>query len=295
MECKGRSTAYCRCVRAAAMAVTIVFVISVPSLAQDFGSIVGTVTDPSQAVIPGAKITVTNELTGVVVRTTATNDAGNYAVPSLPPSVYSVTAEAAGFATVVRSHVTLQAKDVLRADLTLELRSVAQEVTVTAPVVAINTETGERSEGVSANEILPLSINGRSVIQIATLIPGAASQLPSFNVPVGPTSSTSINFNGERQAHNVWSIDGIEDYDRGCGGCIVVVPSQEAIQEFKVETSSATETTGFATGGQIRMVTKSGTSKFHGSLFEINRNTAMAASSFFANASGTSQTCADLQ
>lgn len=269
--------------------VLLLAIISYPAAAQNFGSIVGTVTDPTGAAVPGVKLTISSQLRGITLRTTVTNGDGNYAVPGLPPSVYVIAAEHAGFKMERRSSITLSARSTVRVDFTLSLGSVTQQVLVTAPAVHLQTETGTRGQTISGTEVSSVDTNGRSVIQLATLMPGAASQLPSFNVPVGPTSNTSISFNGEEPDHNVWSIDGVEDYDRGCGGCIVVVPDQAAVQEFKVETSNMGESTGFATGGQIAMVLKSGTDQFHGEAFEFNRNTSMAASTFFANATGAAK------
>ncbi|HEY6291940.1 MAG TPA: carboxypeptidase-like regulatory domain-containing protein [Terriglobia bacterium] len=256
-------------------------------MAQELGSIVGTITDPSGAALPGVTVTVTNEQTGVVARSTTTNDVGNYECPDLTPSVYSVRAEKTGFQTTVQSKIGVEVRGVVRTDLRMTLGAVTQEVTVTATSVHLQTETGTVSQSITGTNIAQIDTNGRSIIQLATLVPGAASTLPSFNTPVGVTANTGIAFNGAEPDHNVWSIDGVENYDRGCGGCVEIVPDQDAIQEFTVLTSNAGQDVGHGTAGHIQMEIKSGTSQFHGEAFEFVRNTSLDASTFFANASNT--------
>ena len=255
--------------------------------AQELGSIVGTVMDPSGAAVPAVAITVTNQNTGVVARSTTTNAEGNYEIPGLPPSTYSVRAEKTGFQSAVHSGIIVEVKGIVRTDLQMVLGSVSQEVTVTAPVVHLQTETGTVSQSISGTNVAEIDTNGRSIIQLAMLVAGAASTLPSFNTPVGVTANTAIYFNGEQADHNVWSVDGAENYDRGCGGCIDISPDQDAIQEFTVLTSNAGQDVGHGSAGHIQMEIKSGTSQFHGEAFEFNRNTDMDASTFFANASST--------
>lgn len=114
----------------------------------------------------------------------------------------------------------------VRVNFSLKIGAVTQEVTVSAPVVHLQTESATISQAVTGTHVAEIDINGRNVVQLATLVPGATGPSPvgSFNTPVGVTANTGINFNGERQGHNVWPIDGMENYDRGCGGCIEVVP-----------------------------------------------------------------------
>ncbi len=256
--------------------------------AQETATIVGTVADSSGAVIPHADVIVTNQNTGTVVRTTVTNDAGNYIVAGLPISTYSVKCQKQGFTSSVHSDLVLNVRSEVRVDFTLAVGMVSTEVTVTASSVHLQTENAAVSEAVTGNHVENLDINGRNFIQLATLVPGAVgpSLVGSLNTPVGVTSNTGINFNGLRQAHNVFSVDGQENYDRGCGGCIEVIPDQDAIQEFKVTTSNAQQDLGFGSAGRVQLEIKSGTSRFHGEAFEINRNRALEAAYFFGNKAG---------
>ncbi|MGH9583635.1 MAG: hypothetical protein ACRD4O_11925, partial [Bryobacteraceae bacterium] len=139
---------------------------------------------------------------------------------------------------------------------------------------------------VNGTQVEALSVNGRNFTSLAALVPGASSTQPSMNTPVGVTSNTSIEFNGMRQSNNVWRMDGQENYDRGCGGCVVVLPSMEAISEFRVQTADTTVGSGFGDAGQINVVTKSGTRHFHGTLWEYFRNEKLDANNFFTNLNG---------
>jgi hypothetical protein len=262
----------------------------IATFGQDLASIVGTVTDPSDAAVPDAKITITSQTTGVS-RAAVTNPTGSYSVPALPIGTYSLRAERAGFQAYVQSGIVLNVRDIVRVDIQLKLGQVTQEVTVQAAATAVKlqTESGEVNELISGRQVSEISINGRNFLQLATLVTGASSQLPSFNVPVGVSANASIAFNGERASHNIWFVDGQENYDRGCGGCITVLPSQDAIQEFKVQASNMAADTGFGTGGQIQVEIKGGTRDFHGTAYEFLRNDALDATSYFANLSGTSK------
>ena len=184
---------------------------------QDLASIVGTVTDPSGAAVPDVNITITNQLTGVS-RTAVTNPIGSYSVPALPIGTYSVRAERTGFQAYAKSGIVLNVRDVVRVDIQLQLGTVTQEVTVRAAAVKLQTESGEVNELISSRQVSEIPINGRNFLQLATLVTGASSQLPSFNVPVGVSANAAIAFNGERASHNIWYVDGQENYDRGCGG-----------------------------------------------------------------------------
>ena len=130
-------------------------------------------------------------------------------------------------------------------------------------------------------------MNARNFLSLAALVPGASSSQPAFNIPVGVSTNAGINFNGTRTSHNVWRVDGQENYDRGCGGCITVLPSIDSIAEFKVGTANTEADTGFGAGGQMNVAIKSGTRNFHGTLWEFVRNDAMDATNFFANLGGS--------
>ena len=125
-----------------------------------------------------------------------------------------------------------------------------------------------------------MAVNGTSLFQLAALAPGASNDITNYkDVPVG--GDTSVSFNGQRTAHNVFMIDGGENYDRGCGGCVTTAPSSEAMAEFRQLTSNYSADYGLSSAGTVTMVIKSGSSKFHGSAWENNRNDAFDARNFF--------------
>jgi hypothetical protein len=253
--------------------------------AQDLGSIVGTVTDPSGAAVPGVTITITNQLRQNVARSVTTNSAGNYSVPDLAVGTYTVRATKSGFTTAVHSDLVLNVRTTVRVNFRLAVGAVTQQVTVRAAAVHLQTENGSLSQAITGSHVASIDTDGRNFVQLATLVPGmsGASLVGSLNVPVGVTANTGLNSNGERQAHNDFSVDGQENYDRGCGGCMEVIPDQGAIQEFRVLSSNSGSDVGFGSGAHIQLELKSGTSQFHGEAFEFNRNTAMDAGDYFDN------------
>jgi len=253
-----------------------------PSFAQQEATILGTVTDATGAAIPNAQVIVTNSATGVS-RTVTTNSAGAYQVPQLEIGTYNVTVRDSGFKTYQRSGVTLNVSATVRVDATLQVGEAAESVTVTAEAVQVQSETNEQSNLISQSEISSLATNGRNVIGLATLGTGVSSALPSFNQPTSVTADNNISFNGERPQHNIWMIDGGENYDRGSGGKISTMPSQNSISEFRVLTSNYSADYGFASGGTVSMILKGGAKAFHGQAWEFLRNDAFDANNYIAN------------
>ncbi len=253
--------------------------------AQEQGTISGLVTDASGSVMPNAHVKVTNELTGLT-REFQTNQSGNYTAPGLIVGKYTVEVTANGFATYKQTGIPINVNDNIRIDAHLQLSSVQQTIEVQANAVQVQAEDATVGQVVNGTQIEALSVNGRNFTSLAALVPGASSTQPALNTPVGVTSNTNISFNGMRQSNNVWRMDGQENYDRGCGGCVVVLPSVEAISEFKVETADAAVSTGFGNAGQVNVATKSGTRDFHGTGWEYIRNEKLDANNFFTNLNG---------
>ncbi|HEV7220810.1 MAG TPA: TonB-dependent receptor [Terriglobales bacterium] len=242
-------------------------------------TIVGTVTDPSGAVIVGAKITATNTATGVV-RTTATNESGQYAMPEVNIGHYDVKAESSGLKVAEQKNIVLQVDDRARVDFQMQVGAATESVTVEAAAVHVQTDTGEISNLITGQQLSNLAVNGTSLFQLAALAPGASNDITNYkDVPVG--GDTNVSFNGQRTAHNVFMVDGGENYDRGCGGCVTTAPSTEAISEFRQLTSNYSADYGLSSAGTVTMAIKSGTSKFHASAWENNRNDALDARNFF--------------
>jgi hypothetical protein len=251
---------------------------SIHAFAQQ-ATIVGTVTDPSGAVIANAKVTATNTETGVV-HTITTNESGQYVLPNNRIGHYDVKAEAPGLKLAEQKGVVLQVGDRARVDFQMQVGAASESVTVEAAAVRTQTDTGEVSNLITGQQISQLAVNGTSLFQLAALAPGASNDITNYkDVPVG--GDTSVSFNGQRTAHNVFMIDGGENYDRGCGGCVTTAPSSEGIAEFRQLTSNYSADFGLSSAGTVTMVLKSGGEKFHGSAWENNRNDAFDARNFF--------------
>ena len=262
----------------------LAFAFAMVAAAQE-ATIVGTVTDQSGAAVPGVQITLTNTATGQV-RHIASNDAGQYVVASLGIGNYDVKAESSGFKTFEQKGVVLNQGDRARIDIALQVGETKESVNVEAIATRVQADSGEVSGVVTGNQVLDLSMNGRNLYELATLIPGASSAIPDFNGPSAQGSSAAISFNGQRPDHNVFLADGGEDYDRGSGGKFEIMPSLDAIAEFRTLTSNYSADYGLGSGATISMVFKSGTKDFHGGMWEFFRNNDLDAANFFTNASG---------
>jgi hypothetical protein len=242
-------------------------------------TIVGTVTDPSGAVVPNVAVVITNTDTGSS-RTIPTNDAGQYVAPDLQIGHYSVKATASGFKAAEQKNIVLNVGDRIRVDFQMTMGAAQETVTVEANAVQVQTDSGERSNLITDQQMSQIAVNGRSIYQLAALTPGAVSQITGFvNTPVG--GNANVEFNGMRQNHNIYLLDGGEDDDRGGAGGMSIAPSTDAIAEFRALTSNYSADYGLSSGGTMTMVLKSGTSQLHASAWEFNRNDYFDARNFF--------------
>jgi hypothetical protein len=253
-------------------------------MAQD-ATIVGTVTDPSGASVPNVKITVTN-LETALVHSAVTSDSGQYAIPELKIGHYDAKAEASGFKVAEQKGLVLQVGDRARIDFQMQLGGAQETVTVEANAIRVQSDSGEQSNVITGQQISQIAVAGRSMYQLAALTPGASSAIGAggmssgeVNTPVG--GDASVEFNGMRQNHNIYLLDGGEDDDRGGAGGMSIAPSSDAIAEFRALTSNYSSDYGLSSGGTMTMVLKSGASTLHASAWEFNRNDAFDARGFF--------------
>ncbi|MGC2231853.1 MAG: carboxypeptidase-like regulatory domain-containing protein, partial [Candidatus Acidiferrum sp.] len=254
-------------------------------------TIVGTVTDPSGAVVPNVAVTLTNTDTGTP-RVIPTNSDGQYVAVDLPIGHYDVKAESKGFKVAERRGIVLTQGDRVRVDFQMQMGAAQETVTVEANAVHVQTDTGEVSNLISGQEVAQISTNGRTIYSLIGLMPGASSNMPDFQSPTPVGGSGAVSFNGLRYAHNIYLLDGGEDDDRGGSGGFSVMPSIDAIGEFRALTSNYSADYGLSSGGTMSMVLKSGTSQFHASAWEFNRNDDFDARNFFNPAP---QTVAELR
>jgi hypothetical protein len=246
-------------------------------------TIVGTVTDSSGSVIPGVQITVTNNETSAI-RHIVSNEAGQYTVPSLVIGKYSVKAEASGFKAAQQNDIVLNVGAVARIDIQLQVGESKESVTVEAVATRVQADSGEVSEVVTGQQVTQLAMNGRNLVGLAELIPGVSSTVADFNGPSAQGSGFTISFNGQRADHNVWMVDGGENYDRGSGGKFNIMPSVDSVAEFRVLTSNYSADYGLNSGATLSLVFKSGTKDFHGGAWEFFRNNDLDAVNYFVNA-----------
>src|SRR6266567_2916617 len=257
-------------------AVLVVLTARVFAQAGATGTILGTVTDSSGAIVSNAKVTVTNTATNVDFRT-VTGSSGDFNAPSLNPGPYKVTVEAPGFEKYLTSNIVLTVNQKVRIDAALKPGAVTETVEASAQAVALNTDSADLSNLVSQQQVEELPLNGRNFMQL--LLVGAGA------VTVGGEQGTmrqgegnAISVNGGRPEGNSYTLDGLVNTDPALVTPAVIL-SQDAIQEFKVESGNYPAEYGFS-ASQINIVSKGGSNKLHGALFEDNRNDAYDALPF---------------
>ncbi len=240
------------------------------------GTITGTITDPTGAVVTKAKIVVQDEATNAT-REAETNGDGDYTVALLPPGRYRISVESPGFRRSVIQNVNLDVDQTRRVDFALVVGAATEEVTVTDTPPIVQTDTSTLGQVVNNHLVQNLPLNERNFLSFALLAPG--SELPAEGSQ-NSTQGGSINVNGARDQSNNFLLDGLDNNDPYLNQ-YVALPSIDAIQEFKVQTSDYSAEYGRASGAQVNVVLKSGTNDFHGTLFEFFRNREMDAKNYF--------------
>src|SRR5216683_1310415 len=254
---------------------------------QASGSLSGTVSDKTGSVVTGAKVTITSQSTGVA-RDAKTDDTGHYLVPLLPVAEYTIRVESQGFRPSEQKDIRLQVDEHREVNFTLAPGAVTENVEVSATEVAVRTSDPTLGQVITSQQVAQLPLNGRNFVQLATLTPGTTQETnPDSFFNGGPSSevstrgSFSLSVGGSRASSTDWLLDGNDNNELTAGG-IAVVPSIDAIQEFKVLTYNYSAQYGTRAGPTVLLNTKSGSNNFHGSLFEFLRNTSLDAKSFFA-------------
>jgi hypothetical protein len=251
------------------------------ALAQENATITGTVTDANGAVVQNATIALLNKETGEA-STRTSNGAGIYNFQDLHIGSYVLTATAPGFKKYTKNDITLNVAVTIKEDVMLAVGSEDQTVTVEADALHLQSETNEVSSLITGSQMTQLATNGRNILALTTLGLGVSASMPSFNGVDAQGSSFSISFNGMRPDHNEWLIDGAEVSERGSGGKLIVMPTVDALAEFRVLDSNYSPDYGISSGGTVTMVIKSGTRDFHGGIWEFNRNDVFDANNYFS-------------
>jgi hypothetical protein len=251
------------------------------------GSFAGTVVDKTGSVITGATVRVTSQTTGFA-RETKTDDTGHYLIPLLPLSVYTLRVEAQGFQPVEQKDVRLQVNEQRELDFTMYPASVTSTIEVSATEVSVQTSNPTLGQVITEQQVAQLPLNGRDFVQLATLTPGTTQETnPNSFFTSGASSEVaargiySLSVGGSRAQSTDWLLDGVDNNELTAGG-IAILPSIDAIQEFKVLTYNYSAEYGTRAGPTVLVSSKSGTNSFHGSVFEFFRNTSLDARSYFA-------------
>ena len=250
--------------------------------AQTTAAIRGAVTDATQAVLSGAKVTVKHIETGAV-RETATNANGQYFVPMLAVGAYEVRVEFAGFRPVVRRGINLAVGDTAEVNVELQVGGVENEVQVSAAAPLVNTSSAELSYLVNEKEMSELPLNGRNYTDLALLQPGVVAY-PHRDGGSVVAHGLGFSINGQDPRSNLYLLDGTpqNDFTNGpAGSAAGTVLGLETVREFRVETNSYSAEFGRNSGGQINVLTKSGTNGIHGSAYEFFRNDNLDSRNFF--------------
>jgi len=240
------------------------------ALAQANSELTGIVTDQTGAVVPGAKIVLTDPATGAVHSTTS-GSTGLYDISGLNPGNYNLKITAKGFEAYDQNGIVVNVSATAHADVKLTVGSEQQTVTVTADALAVQTDSNVVSTLISSEQISEIATENRNFAALAALGLGVSSALPDSNTPTSVAANFTISVNGLRQSHNIWLIDGGEADDRGGAGGMDIMPSQDAIAEFTMMTSNYPPDYGISSGATMSLSLKSGTQKFHGEAYEFNR------------------------
>ncbi len=274
------------------------------------GSISGTVVDAKGASVSGAVVTLTNTDRAYVVRTLKTDKAGYYAASSLPPGNYAVAVTMKGFKTTSEAGLVLHANGAMRVDEKLAVGSAGDTVAVVADAMPLNLKNGMSEGLVTGTQVRELPLVTRNYEQLLTLQPGVvyggtSDQLyMGAPVPSGMTNQVLFSINGLRPTENNWTVDGADNVDRGGvstlqpGGhgllagsdlTLLTYPSVDAISEFVTLRGTYEAEYGRNAGGQINVVTRSGTNNLHGSAYEYFRNDVLNANNYFNNLAGVAR------
>jgi hypothetical protein len=278
----------------------IVLLLAILSIGPAFAQtarIAGAVTDPSGAAAPNAEVVAESRDRGLR-RSTRTNESGLYAIPLLPPGAYILTVHAAGFRTVQREGITLDAGQPARFNFSLTLGETSESLTVSGNAAPVNLENGAQATTIDAAFVRNLPLNGRSFQALLSLAPGVT---PTTNDQVG-----GFNVNGQRSTANAFTIDGASaniaspyqaspGFAYGGGNVLATTPggatqsvaSMEELQEITLQTAGYGAQFGGQPGAQVALVTRSGANQFHGTLYEFFRNEKLDANDWFLNRLGT--------
>jgi hypothetical protein len=267
-------------------------------LASVGGSISGTVKDPSESVVPHAQVEVREVNAGVSYHT-ATDNRGFYILPVLPVGRYELDVKAQGFSAYRRNDIGLDTNAALTFDVMLQIGGDQQTVSVSDSSLHIETSSTQLGQAISDRQMTAVPLNGRSFTDLLSLQPGVApaTSITSSTIqdvgatilnPSGDLNPGTLSVNGQRESANAFIVNG-SDTEESVNSGTAIIPNLDAIQEFRIVTSNFDAEYGEFSGGQVSVVTKSGSNRFHGGAFEFLRNTDLDARNYFSPTRGAFQ------
>jgi hypothetical protein len=252
------------------------------------GTILGTVTDSSGAVMPGVTVVVTHTETGLN-RTFVSDSNGEYTAPSMPTGTYTVKAELSGFKAITMQDVHLGVDQRVRIDVKLEVGQMTESVEIVASTPLVQTSSSDLSTTVEEEQIKMLPLNGRNFVSLTRTIPGVMRGVPGSNIDGAGSlawrASAAFSANGQRPRDNNYMLDGVDNNETWLQ-TVVIFPNVDALDEFKLQTSTYSAEFGRSLGGVVNLQIKSGSNAFHGSAYEFLRNDMFDANNFFNNRAG---------
>jgi hypothetical protein len=252
------------------------------------GTILGSVRDTTGAYVPGATVMLLNTGTGLT-RSVTTDAYGEYTAPLLPTGTYSVSAELTGFKKQTLSNVRVGVDQKVRIDLRLELGEMTEAIEIQAETPLVQTSSSDLSATVESKQIETLPLNGRNFVSLTRTIPGVLRGTPGSNIDGAGSlawrASASFSANGQRTRDNNYLLDGVDNNETWLQ-TVVIFPSVDALEEFKLQTSTYSAEFGRSMGGVVNLQIKSGSNQFRGSAFEFMRNDSLDANNFFNNRAG---------
>ena len=268
----------------AVCAVAVVTVISPPSLVYA-ATIRGVVTDPTHALVAGAEVALRGQGTGFL-RSTSTNTDGLYSFTDLDVGTYTIEVASPGFKTSAIRNIPLNVADARRVDVELAIGDQQEQVSVEASALTVDTFGGELAGLVDGEQVRELPLNGRNFLQLALLMPGV-SPSDSLNLQdKGLLSRPSFSVSGAGTSANLFTVDGVNNNDVGSNNTILVSPSADAIEEFKVHRNSYGAEYGQASGSHVEIVTRAGTNELHGTAYYFGRDDALESTNYFLAKAG---------
>jgi len=254
------------------------------------GSLVGTVTDPTGAAIGGARVQITASDLHNVVQTVTTDGNGEFVAALLPVGVYSLAVTHPGFQEAVRDGIALHVDEKLTIPIVLQVGEITQKVTVAEDAAHVDLQSSSAANVVEGSEIRQLSINNRNYLALLQIVPGVVDTASTDQLSIGTTdpfgkvNTIPYSINGGRQSANTFMLDGADNVDRGSNSSLLNYPSVDAIAEFEVIRSNYSAEYGRGAAGMINVMTRSGTSTFHGDAYEFFRNNVLQANDLLNNA-----------